>query len=491
LVVSLVWALPAVLVGCNRKSSAPAPVQVTNASVAPHASSAKPLADTDIAHAIERHLEDEGLLHAAHVQVAVVQGIASISGQVGSLLAKERAVAVTESIRGVRSVVDRVTVAPAARSDQQIQRELEAKLQHDPVTRSYAIGVAVKDGVVTLSGATDSWQEQRLFDEVAKGVRGVKEIDDQIAVHYTVERPEAEILAEVKHRLANDLWLDGATLNASVTNRTVHLSGTVGSVAEKTRARNDGWALGVDTVDDAAVVVDASAHDDQRRMIDPPLRSDAEIAAAVHDAFVLDPRLKKLMPEASASGGVVTLTGNVDSPEARRAAERDARDTLGVWRVEDEVAVQPDARPKDADLERSVKRALSEDLLLPDAKSIEVSSAKGKVVLKGTVASDFERFDAVEDAVSVPGVAAVDMGLVVKHTPEQIQARATDRIFWDPRVERDRVTVTVAPDGVATLKGTLDSWSEIKAAGDDALRAGAVRVINLLTWKKHPEVRAP
>lgn len=482
---------PAALFACDRGSTAPAPVKVTAASVAAPSAEKTPLSDADIAHAIERHWKDDGALRAEHVQVAVTQGIASVSGDVSSLLAKERAVAVTETIRGVRSVIDRVSVVPAARTDEQIKSDITARLQRDPATRRAPIGLAVKGGVVTLTGNADSWQQKNVFAEIAKGVTGVKAIDDELVVHYAMIRPDAEISVNVKHRIANDVWLDTDNLTANVSDHTVHLNGTVGSVAQKTRARSDAWVPGVTAVDDGGVVVDWSKHDDERRVIDYPLSSDAQIADAVRDAFKLDPRLQTLVPKVSVSGGVVALAGTIDSAQAHRSAERDARDTLGVWQVSDQVVVEPAGNPTDADLERTVKRALAEDLLLPDAKSVEVSSKKGKVVLKGTVASDFERFDAVEDALSIPGVTAVDMALVVKHTPEEIKARAEDRLSWDPRVQRDRVTVSVKPDGVATLSGTLDAWSEIKAAGDDALRAGAPRVENLLTLKKHPEVKAP
>jgi hypothetical protein len=55
-------------------------------------------------------------------------------------------------------------------------------------------------------------------------------------------------------------------------------------------------------------------------------------------------------------------------------------------------------------------------------------------------------------------------------------------------VQRDRVSVAMAPNGDATLTGTVDDWSEIKAATSDAIQGGATRVINLLQLKNHPEL---
>lgn len=475
---------------CHTGTSAPELTGSTGLA-APEAKKPLPLADADIARAIQRHFHEEGLLRSEHVQAAVTQGVAILSGSVSNLLAKERAVGVTETIRGVRSVVDQVTVTPIARTDEQLESDVTRALQHDSATRTYTIAVAAENGKVTLSGTADSWRQKKLFGDVAETVPGVKALDNAVAIHYAVVRPDSEIAADVKYRIANDVWLDGNTLGVTVTGRTVHMSGIVGSVAQKSRARSDGWVAGVDAVDNDGVIVDWSAQDDQKRVTDYPVASDPQIGQAVNASFRLDPRLKTLMPQVAVQNGVVVLSGTVDSPKARSSAEADAKDTVGVWRVRDEVLVQPAGKPTDDDIERGVKRVLAEDLLLSDGKSIQVSSAKGKIALRGTIASGFERFDAIADVGSVPGVGEIDDDLVVNRPPADIKASIEDRLFWDPMVERDRVSVAVAPDGVATLTGTVDAWSEIKAATDDALSGGAARVINTLKLKKHPDVVAP
>lgn len=478
------------LIACD-KDAKPSSVTPTSAPIAaPEAKKPAALPDADIAKAIQRHFQEEALLRSEHVLASVAQGIASLSGSVGNLLAKERAVRVTETIKGVRSIVDQVTVTPGARTDEQLNADVASLLQHDTATRPYTIGVEAKDGKVTLSGTADSYQQKTLFADIAKTVPGVKSLDNAVVLHYATARPESEILTDVKHRIANDVWLDGNVLGVTVTGHTVHVSGVVSSVAQKSRALSDGWVAGADAVDDAGVIVDWLAQVDQRRVTDYPVKSDAEIGQAVRDAFRLDPRLKTLVPQVEVQSGSVVLRGLVDSPKARLAAKGDAKDTVGVWNVRDEILVQPAAKPTDADIERTIKRTFAQDLLLPDGKSIQVSSTKGKVSLTGTISSGFERFDAIADVGSVPGVVEIDDGLIVKRPPMEIKADIEDRLFWDPMVQRERVSVAVAPDGVATLTGTLDSWSEIKASADDALWGGATRVTNLLKLRNHPEVVA-
>ncbi len=68
--------------------------------------------------------------------------------------------------------------------------------------------------------------------------------------------------------------------------------------------------------------------------------------------------------------------------------------------------------------------------------------------------SNFARFAAVEDVAGVPGVVKIDDELIFSRPPSEIKADIEDRMYWDPMVDRERVTVAVGTDGVATLTGT-------------------------------------
>ncbi|HEY3816410.1 MAG TPA: BON domain-containing protein [Polyangiaceae bacterium] len=474
-------ALAVGLLDCHRDMSPPQLATVWTSTPAPQRRA--PPSDTDVAAAIERHFKDEAPLRSQVVRVDVTQGIATLSGSVGDILAKERALKVAETIKGVRSVVDRIAVKPVARTDGQLRTDVMNALHRDPATRAYAIGVEARNGKVTLSGAADSWQQKTLFADVIKAVPGVAAVENEVEVHYPKDRSEADIAADVKHRFANDVWLDGETFGVTVSGHTVHLSGIAGSLGQEMRASSDAWVMGVDAVDDSKINVDWGAYDDQRHIVATPERTDAQIAAAVRDAFVFDPRLKVLEPQVAVMDGTVTLSGAVDSAKARAAAEADAKNTVGVWDVRNDATVQPSSQPADADIVRDAKRVLADDAFLADGKSIQVSSAKGKVALKGTISGFLERWDAVADVESVPGVAEIDDDLSVQRTPAQIAASIEDRLVWDPMVERDHITVSVAPDGVATLTGTVDFVSEARAAVDDASWGGANHVVDLLKLK--------
>jgi len=78
------------------------------------------------------------------VDVSTSQGVVTLSGPVSNLLAKERAVRIAASIRGVRGVIDRISVTPVSRSDADVRKDIQAALRQDPATESYRVAASVK-----------------------------------------------------------------------------------------------------------------------------------------------------------------------------------------------------------------------------------------------------------------------------------------------------------------------------------------------------------
>ncbi|MCB9865013.1 MAG: BON domain-containing protein, partial [Phycisphaerales bacterium] len=61
----------------------------------------------------------------------------------------------------------------------------------------------------------------------------------------------------------------------------------------------------------------------------------------------------------------------------------------------------------------------------------------------------------------------------------QVKQDIEDELFWSPFVDEDQVEVSVE-NGVATLRGTVDTLRERYNAGSNALEGGAQAVINRL-----------
>ncbi|MEJ2728235.1 MAG: BON domain-containing protein [Deltaproteobacteria bacterium] len=458
--------------------------------------------DIDITLAVDRQLQvDEGV--PAHlIDVRTKDGIVTLSGPVENLLSRERAAEIAATVKGVRAVINLIDVLGVIRTDAQIRTDVEHALLDDPATDVFDIDANVHDGVVTLSGMVDSWQEEHLCELVTKGVIGVKAVNSNIRVSQKAKRPDDEIKADIERGLAYDVWIDDDLIDVKVLRGHVILSGTVGSLAEKTRTFRKAWVAGVTAVEDKDLRVNWSELNKLRRTAGvDPLKLNDEIKQALKDVFAYDPRISRFDFTIEVDNGFVTLTGKVDNLKARRVAEQDARNTRGVWVVNNRIKVRPGIGPQsspmpdvDAEIARRVRVAL---LRNPNLYQHEISvSVRNRAArLSGRVDSAFEK-SLADDVVSrVKGVTMVMNNLTVNHswTPREdwiIKKDIENELWWSPFVDADDVSVTVS-DGVATLAGVVDTLRERRVATENAYEGGARDVRNELKVRRGPGALRP
>ena len=93
------------------------------------------------------------------------------------------------------------------RSDTDIKRDVENELRWDPDIDSVDIAVAVKDGVVTLTGFTKSYIEKYEAEASAKRVSGVLAVanDIQVRLPTSNERPDPEIARDAVAAIKSQL----------------------------------------------------------------------------------------------------------------------------------------------------------------------------------------------------------------------------------------------------------------------------------------------
>lgn len=472
---------------------------------------ANQIGDRAITDAVETQILLDQAVRLNDIDVTTTDGVVTLSGNVDNLLAEERAVRIAETVRGVRSVVDRLVVAPAVfRSDQAILEDVRDALFENPATESFDFDPAVEDGKVILKGTVSSWVEADIAQRIVRGIRGVTGVDNRITWEYESERPDFEIASEVEERLKWDVLINDGFISVRADDGVVELRGTVGSAAERSRAITKAWVTGVEDVDASDLRVDPDFRDKDVRSTPRPTVSDEEIRDAVKDALLYDPRVLSFKIGVDVDHGVVTLRGKVDNLRASRAASEDARNTVGVITVRNRVRIRTEAPVDDAIIESRVRDALRRDPYL-EPYEVTVNARNGVVDLYGTVDSYFEKGQADDVASDVIGVIAVDNNLVVDHdfipyaydpyvddwylhdyrwydysgdnqpyrSDYQILRDIEDQLWWSPFVDADEVTVTV-DNGVATLTGTVDSWAERRAARKNAYDGGALWVENEL-----------
>ena len=378
------------------------------------------LTDDTIRRSIERHVVAETAISPDQVDIKVKDGIAMLSGSVNNLLQKSRVRQIAESIRGVRSVVDTVAVKPVIRENEAIARDVRDNLAQIPPDRGLDVSVSVDRGIVTLKGTADSWVLSRLAVYQAMSIKGVSEVVNQIDVKTRLERDDPDIALDVKRRLAADLYVDDALIEVTVKDGRVTLEGIVGTAAEKRRAAENAWISGVVAVDDRHLMVDWRKKDRMRRDSPYVRQTDQAILQAVKDALLMDPRVNAYNPDVSVVNGAVTLSGAVDTLYAKQAAEDDAINTTGVWRVDNQLQLRYRSFPPDNQVKEMIKDVFQRDAELHNLE-IDVAVKDNHVRLSGSVDSMGQKVRAENIASQIEGVLTLDNRLTVKAKADIIE----------------------------------------------------------------------
>jgi osmotically-inducible protein OsmY len=214
--------------------------------------------------------------------------------------------------------------------DAQLRRDVEDELEWEPSLNATEIGVAVQDGIVTLTGYAPSFTEKRKAERVAKRVRGVQAvaIDVEVRMPGSCERTDAEIARAAVDALKWEITVPDDRITISVSKGWVYLEGDVDWQYQKTAAEDAVHSLvGVRGVtNQIAVKTQASA---------------AEVKSRIEAAFRRSAELGAQQVRVELHDGKVTLHGQLHSWAERDEADRMAWSAPGVSEVENLIMVTP------------------------------------------------------------------------------------------------------------------------------------------------------
>jgi osmotically-inducible protein OsmY len=221
-----------------------------------------------------------------------------------------------------------MALATEVKSDTQIQADVLAELKWEPRVVPNEIGVAVKDGVVTLTGWVDSYTKRWAAEDAAHRVRGVKAVANDIDVKLSKgdERTDPDIAAAAIHSLQWDAWIPIDKIDLTVSKGWITLKGEV----EWQFQKQDGERVvrrlsGVKGVTNLLMV---------KARVAP-----AEVKKKIEDALVRTAQTDAKQITVDVNGSKVILRGTVRSWAEKEEAARQAWAAPGVTAVDNQILV--------------------------------------------------------------------------------------------------------------------------------------------------------
>jgi len=216
------------------------------------------------------------------------------------------------------------------KSDSEIEKDVRNELQWDPDLHAEDIAVAVKNGVVTLTGFTRSYTDRLEAEAAAKRVSGVLAVANDIEVRLPAidQRPDPEIGREAVAALKAQLPISHDRIKVIVKDGWITLEGEVEWQYQKSTA-------------EAAVRKIAGVKGVTNVISVKPKVEPADIQRKIQEAFKRNAEVDANRITVEAHGSEVILKGTVRSWIEREEAERVAWSAPGITKVEDRIVVSP------------------------------------------------------------------------------------------------------------------------------------------------------
>ena len=214
------------------------------------------MTDSELQRRILLELELEPSVQAAHIGVAVKEGVVTLTGHVPTYTEKVAAEQAVKRLEGVKAVANELDVklpGGSQRTDEDIAAAAVNALKSTTLVPADRITVVVRDGWITLEGKAEWEYQKQAAEDAVSHLPGVKGITNLIKVKPSVAPINVKSrIRDAFRRLAES---ETRSITVDVDGSKVILRGWVRSFAEKDQAEQVAWsAPGVTQVESHIVI---------------------------------------------------------------------------------------------------------------------------------------------------------------------------------------------------------------------------------------------
>lgn len=209
------------------------------------------------------------------------------------------------------------------KKDIELQESVLEQLRHTPMVNANEIGVAVKNGLVTLSGMVNTYPQKIRIERAVKNIKGVKGIAEDIEVVLldNHKKNDSEIAQAILHAIEWHSALQKDKVSILVEDGCVMIEGTADwDFQRKSVTQVVSSIIGVKGIINNIKLTNIPSSDN--------------IKSKVQAAFIRNAGVDAQKIGINIEGNKVILSGIVNSWDEYEEVERVAWDTPGVAKVE-------------------------------------------------------------------------------------------------------------------------------------------------------------
>ncbi|HEY6074532.1 MAG TPA: BON domain-containing protein, partial [Anaerolineales bacterium] len=188
-------------------------------------------------------LDWEPSVNAAHIGVAVNDGVVTLTGAVTTYAEKVAAEHATKRLIGVKAVANDLEVRPASPTkpnDTEIAQAAIGALEWDVSVPHELIKTRVANGLVTLEGEVKFWYQRQAAENAVRGLKGVQGVINLISIRPALRATDVKSRIESAFRRSAEI--DASRIQVETSDGTVKLRGRVRSWGERQEAEKAAWA---------------------------------------------------------------------------------------------------------------------------------------------------------------------------------------------------------------------------------------------------------